>query len=346
MSELRQNLATKEWYVIATERAKRPHDFVGKNKRPPLPQHDPKCPFCPGNESMTPPTRLAIPSEDAWRVRVVANKFSAFSPEGDRRRRVQNLHRSLAGVGVHDVIIETPRHDLTPALLPLSHVCEIVQAYRARYNAVLEDPRVAMVIPFKNHGAAAGTSLQHSHSQLIGMPLATTHIMYRMEEARRHYNDNGRCVFCTMLEGEASEGTRVVYDNAAFLVFVPYASGAPYETWIIPKRHTPSFGDLTDEEVPALADALRSTLRRYYFGLDDPDFNYVVRSTPSDERDSPALHWYIKLMPKLTKVAGFELGTGMYVNVTLPEEGAKFLRELRVPEDDEPAQPRVASSAK
>jgi UDPglucose--hexose-1-phosphate uridylyltransferase len=153
-----------------------------------------------------------------------------------------------------------------------------------------------------------------------------------MEEARRYYNDNGRCALCTMMEEEASEATRVVYENAHYLVFVPYASGSPFETWIAPKRHTASFGDLADDEIPGLADALRFILRQYYFGLDNPDFNYVIRSVPRSERQSPALHWYIKLMPKLTKVAGFELGTGMFVNVTLPEENAKFLREFRAPE--------------
>ncbi len=333
MSELRQNLATKEWYVIATERAKRPHDFTrGKKKPPPLPERVSDCPFCPGNEHMTPPASLVLEDASGWQVRVVANKFSAFSPAGTTERRVNGIHRSMAGVGIHEVIIERPEHNLALPMLTDAQMHLITQAYRARYREAMKDPRIEHIILFKNYGADAGCSLAHPHSQMIAMPLVPTHIRYRIEEARRHYDDMGHCVFCHMVEQEKKENERLVTENEHFVAFCPYACGTPYEVWIVPKRHISSFGNTNDEELYALGLILRDITSRIYYGLSDPDYNYVIRSVPKDEGDALSLHWYIKMMPRLTKQAGFELGSGMYVNVTLPEENAQFLRELKLPQ--------------
>ncbi|MBM4047082.1 MAG: galactose-1-phosphate uridylyltransferase [Planctomycetes bacterium] len=331
MSELRQNIATKEWYVLATERAKRPEDFVAaKPKREKVAKSD-KCPFCPGNEAMTPPATLELPGASGWQVRAVPNKFSAFSPVGSRERHAKGIYRSMSGVGIHEVIIETPRHDLTIALLPVSDVETVVEAYRSRYLQVSQDPRVEHIILFKNHGESAGCSLEHPHSQLIATPLVPTHIRYRLEEARHFHDDTGQCVFCVMVKEERKARERMVYEDDLFVAFAPYASGGPFEVWILPKRHQASFGDISDEEVESLALTLKDVLARMYHGLSDPDFNYVIRSVPKDERHVKCFHWYIKLMPKLARVAGFELGTGMFVNVTLPEANAKFLREVKLP---------------
>jgi len=331
MSELRQNLVTKEWYVIATERARRPHDFARAKPRARLPKRSSRCPFCPGNEAMTPPAVARFPDDGRWQVRVVPNKFSAFSAEGEAERHVNGLYRWASGVGVHEVIIETPRHDLAPAQMPLPQLRLITRMYHDRFTAALEDPRVQLVILFKNHGAAAGTSLVHPHSQLMATPLVPTHIRYRTEEARRHYDETGRCVFCETLHIEKEEKERLVWENDDFLVFSPYACGAPYEVWIMPKRHISCFSMTTDEELDALAEALHVVHAKINGLLGDPDFNYVIRAAPKDERFGQAFHWYIKYMPRLTKQAGFELGSGMYVNTTLPEDNAKYLRKARVP---------------
>lgn len=336
MSELRQNLATKEWYVIATERAKRPHDFTkGKKKFELLPERVDSCPFCPGNEHMTPPASLVLGDGSDWQVRVVANKFSAFSPQGTTERRVNGIHRSMAGVGIHEVLIERPEHNKIIPSLSDQQMELIMRAYRHRYRAHIKDPRVEMIIVFKNYGEGAGCSLAHPHSQLIAMPLVPTHLRYRIEEARRHYDDFGGCVFCHMVEMERSEGIRMVTENEHFVAFCPYACGAPYEVWIIPKRHISSFGSTNDEELHPLGQILKDILSRIHYGLSDPDYNYVIRSVPKDEGDALALHWYIKMMPRLAKQAGFELGSGMYVNVTLPEDNAKFLRQLEIPAADD-----------
>jgi len=332
MSELRQNLATKEWYVIATERAKRPHDFTkGKKKHQVLPERVDSCPFCPGNEHMTPPATLVFEDDSGWQVRVVGNKFSVFSPEGTTERRVNGIHRSMTGVGIHEVIIERPEHNTIIPQLSDAQMELVMRAYRSRYRALIKDPRVEMIILFKNYGEGAGCSLAHPHSQIIAMPIVPTHIRYRIEEPRRYYDDFGCCVFCHMAKIEKSEGTRMVSENQHFVAFCPYACGAPYEVWIIPKRHISSFGNTNDEELGSLGKILKDVISRIYYGLSDPDYNYVIRSVPKDEGDALALHWYIKIMPRLTKQAGFELGSGMYVNVTLPEENAKFLRELKLP---------------
>jgi len=332
MSELRQNMATKEWYVIATERAKRPHDFLTGREKRTKPPYLESCPFCPGNEHMTPPETFRIARGDSWQVRVVPNKFSAFSSKGTPERRSDGIYRTMTGVGIHEVIIESPRHDLGIALMPEEDVIDVMRAYRARYISAIEDPRVELVIIFKNHGPGAGTSLEHPHSQLIAIPLVPTHIMYRTEEARRFYNDNGACVFCKMIEEEKRSDKRIVMENDHFIVFTPYASGAPFEMWILPKRHQACFAFINDDELVWLARTLKDVLSRLYYGLGDPDFNYVIRTTPKDERNAKGFHWYIKLMPKLVQVAGFELGTGMYVNVTLPEKNAEFLKNVKVPE--------------
>jgi UDPglucose--hexose-1-phosphate uridylyltransferase len=331
MSELRQNLVTKEWYVIATGRARRPDDFVRRKPRPHLPRRSSRCPFCAGNESLTPPEVGRVPADGRWQVRVVPNKFSAFSAEGRAERHVDGLYRWANGVGVHEVIVETPRHDLIPAQMSLEQLRLIMRMCQERFASALEDPRVSLVILFKNYGEAAGTSLLHPHSQLMATPLVPTHISYRVEEARRYYDEVGRCVFCDTLSIEAGEKERVVWENDGFLVFSPYACGAPYEVWIMPKRHTSCFSMTTQAELDSLAEALFVVHRKMHALLGDPDFNYVLRVTPKDERYGHAFHWYIKYMPRLAKQAGFELGTGMYVNTTLPEDNAKYLREVKVP---------------
>ena len=331
MSQLRQNLVTKEWYVIATDRARRPDDFTRSKPRPRPPKRSSRCPFCPGNEAMTPPEVARIPHDGNWKVRVVPNKFSAFSSDGETERHIDGLYRWANGVGVHQVIVETPRHDLTPSQIPLEQLKLVTRVYHDHYEAALEDPRVQLVILFKNYGAAAGTSLIHPHSQLMATPLVPTHIRYRTEEARRYYDETGRCVFCETLRIEKEEKERLVWENDDFLVFCPYACGAPYEVWIMPKRHISCFSMTTGVELDGLAEALQVVQGKMAALLADPDFNYVIRVAPKDERFGQAFHWYIKYMPRLAKQAGFELGTGMYVNTTLPEDNAKYLRKAKVP---------------
>jgi len=332
MPEIRQNLITREWVIIATERAKRPEDFFQKKReRKNLPGHVPDCPFCLGNEDKTPGELYRIGKGKEWKIRVVPNKFAALSREGDCHRRVEGIKRSISGKGIHEVLIETPFHNMTTAILPIEQVRSIIEAYKARFLAAYQDDYVEHVVIFKNHGEGAGTSLEHPHSQLIATPIVPSQVRTRMEEAVRYFDDTGECVFCQTIREEIKDGVRVIWEGRSFVAFIPYAALSAFHTWIFPKRHTASFGNITPEEIDDLAITLKSVLAKFYYGLGDPDFNYVIRSLSLEEDDEECCHWYLTIVPRLSKAAGFELGSGMYINTALPEESAKFLRETKLP---------------
>ncbi len=332
MSELRQNFATKEWVVIATERARRPEEMARHRERKALPPLVPTCPFCPGNEKMTPPEVLRVPAGGAapWRVRVVPNKFSAMSREAQLTRTVHRSRRALEGFGVHDVIIETPDHSQVLALMPDSYVAEILRIYKTRYDELSLDPRIAHVTIFKNHGIDAGTSLEHSHSQLIATPVISHQVRERFQHALRHFDDYGECMFCQMLEEELAEQTRIVMVSEHFVALELYASPSPFYTHIYPRRHMASFGDVSAAEINDLARMLRSIVAKLYHGLADPDFNFTIRSAPAENVGVKYFHWYLSIIPRLTRVAGFELGSGMFINTVLPEAAAEYLRKVDV----------------
>ncbi len=330
MPEIRQNLATKEWVIIATERAKRPEDFVPPKKtlteeKPPLIQN---CPFCPGNESKTPPEVFSIKNEKGWLVRVIPNKFAALNSEGDKTRKFDGIHRSMSGVGFHEVLIESPLHNVTTAILDNPQVELILKTYKNRIEELYKDERIALVIPFKNHGSSAGTSLEHPHSQIIALPLIPLNVRTRIERAIRYYDDYGECVHCKMIQDEILSKDRIIYDSKYFVAFVPYAASSPFHIWIHPKKHSPAYTNITDEEIKDLAIVLKTILLKLYKGLKDPDFNYVIRTSPKDEGNKEALHWYISVIPRITRTAGFEMGSGMFINTALPEKSAEFLRNI------------------
>lgn len=332
MSELRQNFATKEWVVIATERARRPEDMARHEARPTLAHMVSTCPFCPGNEKLTPPEVLRVPSSTdvPWHVRVVPNKFAALSREAQPTRTMHRSRRMVNGFGVHDVIIETPDHAQVLALMPDSYVSEILRVYKTRYDELSLDPRIAHITIFKNHGLDAGTSLEHPHSQLIATPVISLQVRERFQHALRHFDDYGECMFCQMIQEELEEQTRIVMLSEHFVALELYASPAPFCTHIYPRRHMASFGDVSAAEINDLARMLRSTLAKLYHGLSDPDFNFTIRSAPAENVGVKYFHWYLSIIPRLTRVAGFELGSGMFINTVLPEAAAEFLRKVDV----------------
>lgn len=333
MAELRQNVVTREWVIITPERAKRPDQFISeKSAAGPQPMSDPDCPFCVGNEHLTLDESFRTSDGDNWRVRVIANKFPAVAGRGERVRNMDGIYRSMSAVGFHEVIVEHPLHNTTIALMPKEHVTDILMAYRQRYREIRWDERVEAIIIFKNHGESAGTSLAHPHSQLVATPIVPSQIRYRMEEAIRYFDDTGECVCCRTLEDEIRAGERIVYENESYVAFVPYAALSPFHTWIFPRRHSSSFDETTDSEIPALAECLRTLLARLYHGLNNPDFNYSIRSIPTRDMHVEYFHWYLTIVPRVTKTAGFEIGSGMYVNTALPEESAEFLRNVKAPD--------------
>jgi UDPglucose--hexose-1-phosphate uridylyltransferase len=332
MSELRQNFATKEWVVIATERARRPEEMASRRERKPVASYVPNCPFCPGNEKLTPPEVLRVPTSTdvPWHARVVPNKFAALSREAQPTRTMHRLRRAVNGFGVHDVIVESPDHSQVMALMPDSYVAEILHIYKTRYDELSLDPRIALITIFKNHGIDAGTSLEHPHSQMIATPVTSLQVRERFQQALRHFDDYGECMFCQMLNEELEEQTRIIEVSEHFVALEVYASPAPFSTHIYPRRHMASFGDVSAPEITDLARMLRLTLAKLYHGLADPDFNFTIRSAPADSIGVKYFHWYLSVIPRLTRVAGFELGSGMFINTVLPEAAAEFLRKVDV----------------
>jgi len=332
MSELRQNIATKEWVIIAPERSNRPEDFAVREEKTSRPTNDvANCPFCPGNEHLTPAERGAIyDAEGQWLVRAVANKYPALSPEGELSYQENGTRRWISGVGVHDVIVENRDHHASIPRMELPQVERLLRLYRRCYNSVSQDSRVELVTLFKNHGAAAGASLAHPHSQLIGTPVVPADIRQRTNLALRYYDDHRTCVYCTMLAEELRTRERLVYETEHFACFVLYAALSPFHLWLLPKRHASAFSDVTDAELCDLSKALRVVLGKIDCGLGDPDYNFVVRSRPGHSFDSPYLHWYMSIVPRVSTSAGFELGSGMFINTLLPERAADFLRGVEL----------------
>lgn len=334
MSEIRQDPTTKEWVIIATERRKRPSDFVhnipGDLKKTAFVK---TCPFCPGNEHMTPPAVLSYPVKvtNSWQVRVFANKFPAVTPDGNTNRQVEKgCFLSMEGAGYHEVIVETPIHNRQIAVMDHTEVTSIINTYWQRYNEISRIPFVKSIIIFKNHGLAAGTSLDHPHSQLVATAIVPRHMRMQYEVAISYYDDNGHCLYSDMTQRELESGDRITLETDKFVVFHPFASHRPFETWIMPKANQASFSQASQEDCEHLAGVLRMTLLKLYHGLGDPDFNLVIDSAPVGEERADFYQWHMRILPRVSEVAGFEIGSGMYINTALPEETARFIRDLKV----------------
>lgn len=327
MPELRFNVLTQEWVIMATERAKRPMEFAQSIPIYQLPPYEPKCPFCPGNESLTSEEVERLEGPDGWETRVVKNKYPALDENAQPTVSGDFLQTAINGFGRHEVIIDTPRHDRTITMLGFEAVEKIVRTYRSRYRAVSQDSRVRHIIIFKNNGISAGSSLIHPHSQLIATPLVSNQIDSRTRVTRTYYEEHGCCLMCDMLERELEQQKRIVYENAHFVCFLPYAALSSFHTWIFPKRHAPTFGDVSDDEIPALAEILSYILRAQEKLLGRPDYNFVFRSAPVG-CDYRHYHWYVSIVPRLSKTAGFEIGSNIYINPSLPELNAMELRNV------------------
>jgi UDPglucose--hexose-1-phosphate uridylyltransferase len=260
----------------------------------------------------------------------VNNKFPALQQQGERLRQFDGIHRSISGVGYHEVVIEGRQHNLSPALLSADDLTRTLMAFQSRGIVMSMDDRIEHVIYFKNHGPKAGTSLLHPHSQIIGLPVVPYDVRGRDEEARRYFDDTGACVYCAMLEDELRDRKRVVCENDDYVAFLPYAALSPFHVWILPREHHSSYLMVSPVSIGRLAEISRDVLRRLYFGLNDPDYNIVLRSSPVKAWYADHLHWYVSLIPRVTQTAGFELGSGMYINTALPEESAAFLRSVEV----------------
>lgn len=328
MSEIRQNKATRQWVIFAPARRKRPKDFQGAEKGGvELPEYDKGCPFCPGNEHLIPPVIMELKEQDGWKTRVIPNKFPALSPQGDIRRSQTGIYITMQGYGHHEVIIETPYHNRDTGQMGTEEVGAIIETFHRRYFDLMKGDQNMMVIIFRNHGERAGTSLIHPHSQLIATGMVPQHIRWRESEAGRYFDIWGRCIYCDILEYELKDKRRIILENRSFVAFIPFAAEVPFETWIIPKRHKADFGDISDREKEDLAASMRNILWRMHTKLNDPDYNYIINTSARYRAREPQLHWYLQIRPRLMTSAGFEIGSGISINPSIPEDDAMFLRE-------------------
>ena len=328
MSQLRRDPITGRWIIVNYEKAIKPDKFsfekIVKSK------DATKCPFCPGNEKLTPPEIVAhrsigLPNGPGWTIRVVPNKFPALESKGDLEKRGLGVFDRMNGVGAHEVIIDIPEHARDIADISDAQAEEIIWSYVSRSNDLRKDPRFKYILIFRNYGKSAGASLEHPHSQLIALPIVPKRVNEELHSAQEYYNYKDRCVFCDILAQELADKERVVAENEHFLCFSPFVSRFPYEMWIMPKKHESNFDDLRKEEVGTLGWILRNTLRKIKKLLNDPPYNYIIHTSPTNGRDNDFYHWHIEIMPKLLNVAGFEWGSGFYVNPISPEVAAKNL---------------------
>jgi UDPglucose--hexose-1-phosphate uridylyltransferase len=326
--------------IIATDRGKRPSDFIPQPVDVP---EQAKNPFAEGNEHMTPPEIFAFrdpkskPNGPGWQVRVVPNKFPALRIEGDLDKEGQGIYDKMNGIGAHEVIIETPNPTLQLEQQPVESIGRVIETYKIRITDLLRDPRFRYILLFKNFGKQAGATIGHPHSQLIAMPVTPKRLKEKLVVAMQYYAYKDRSLFEDILRQEIKEGSRLVYENAGFVAHCPFASRFPFEVTIMPRRQSAYFQEIHPDEILLLADALKVTLMKLSKALNQPQYNYLVSTGPARYAHhgywstiDQDFRWHIEILPRLTLIAGFEVGTGFYINPTPPEEAAKYLREIVV----------------
>ncbi|MEM3464516.1 MAG: DUF4921 family protein [Candidatus Bathyarchaeia archaeon] len=333
-NELRRDYLLDRWVVIATERSRRPTDFAKKEK---VQAKAGVCPFCPGNEHMTPPAMLVYLESNGkiekakdengfrhknWLVRAFPNLYPAFSPPKEKKAKKRDL---AVAVGHHEVLIESPFHDEHPSDARIPQLVHVINAYLDRLRELSSKPYVRYVSIFRNHGVEAGASLSHAHSQIIATPFIPRTLKEELEASRKFWRENGECVFCHILKEELA-GPRHIFENAHFGVFAPWASVNPMEFWIIPKKHEASLLELSINEVESFANVLRTCLNGLKTLVNDPPYNYGFHIA-INKKAREYYHWHLEVYPKLAIWAGFEKSTGIYINTVAPEVAAQTLRE-------------------
>jgi len=335
MTELRKDPIIDNWVIISTERGRRPLDYKIKTEE----KKKDNCVFCEGNESKTPPERFAFRKEGTmenkpgWKVRVVPNKYPALKmEEREIILKEAGMFKKMNGLGAHEVIIETPHHHKDFDNLSIDNIVLILKTYRQRYLDLSKDKRIKYILIFKNYGIDGGASLEHPHSQLIGTPIIPQKIKEELEGAKEYFDLNGRCLFCDYIEQEIKSKDRLIKETEKYVAISPFAARFPFETWILPKYHNACYKETSDNDILSLARIMKEILSKIKKKLNNPPYNFIIHIAPSKEfstREWPGLdkkyHWHIEIIPRLTKIAGFEWGTGFYINTTSPEEAARIL---------------------
>jgi UDPglucose--hexose-1-phosphate uridylyltransferase len=329
--EFRRDPVCGRWVVIAPERSRRPMALEGAEPRHRAGKEERPCPFCAGRECDTPNETYAFrepgtaPDSPGWQLRVVPNMFPAVRPV-DGSPLETDLLQSLPGIGRHEVVIESPEHVANPALLPDALFRDVFIAYRERVKAFAADPALQYVSVFKNVGAEAGASLGHCHSQLIALPLVPDIIEQEYAGAAAHFTRTGRCVFCDLVSRELAAKVRVVAETENLIAVAAWAARFSHETWVLPKRHSSRYEDLTDIMAAELAGMMKRLVAALDRVLAEPAYNWYLHAAPLRSPESPHYHWHFEVIPRTARPAGFEWGTGCFVNPTSPEAAAAELR--------------------
>lgn len=328
MSTIRTDPVTGRRVIIAAERSDRPRPLRDADSTTTEPTH---CPFCRGNEDTTPsPIQTFPPDDPDWDVRVVPNKYPALSTSEQLDHHADGPHQSMTGVGAHEVVVETPDHIVDLQALSVDQVATVLRAWRQRIADLANDQRLEHVLPFKNHGAPSGASLEHAHSQIIGLPVTPHQVQLELDGARRYHEDNGECVFCSLVDHNLEREDRLVHADDHVAVFAPNAARFPFELWFVPRAHQARFERADADVEHHLAAALVDILQRLDRALDSPPYNLVLHTAPLRSDDLEHFHWHLELIPTLSHIAGFEWGTGLHINCTSPEASAKHLREIEL----------------
>jgi len=329
--ELRKDPIVGRWVIIAPDRLSRPQALYEEDAA----TCDYFDPFLAGNEDATTPEILAyrdggVPNGPGWRVRVIPNKFPAVRIEGDLDKRGEGIYDKMNAIGAHEVIVECPHRETNMSRLSVDNIREVLWVYRDRLVDLKRDPRLVHGLIFKNKGSRAGASLDHSHSQLIVAPIVPIAIQEELDGAREFYDYRGRCIYEDMIQQELASEKRIVLETEYFVVFCPYASRFPFETWILPRQHSSHYENISKPMIEDLGGVMKTVLTKLELGLDDPPYNFVLHSAPFSSQNLPHYLWHIEIFPRLSRVAGFEWGSGFYINPVSPEDAAQFLRDTEV----------------
>ena len=338
MSELRYDPIKRTWVILAAQRGHRPSHYHSLSQSLPEPK---SCPFCPGNEAMTPPEVYShrspdtAPDSPGWKVRVVPNKFPALTTRMDPGDQFstfspEEIHLRIPGFGAHEIVIETPVKDRQMVDMKDDEIAEVLIVFRERMRTYFKDGRFKTVILFKNHGKEAGASLVHSHTQLMALPVIPNNVAFKLESFEKHSVEKERCLMCDILEKEVREDVRVVVNDSGYMVLAPFAASSPFQLNIVPRDHSHDFSLSDDDSLGYLAQVLGGTLRRLRSVLGEHPWNMVLHNAPVDPEghmNVEAYHWFLEITPRLTNPAGFEMGSGFSINTVAPEECAALLRE-------------------
>ncbi|MFA4989785.1 MAG: galactose-1-phosphate uridylyltransferase [Candidatus Omnitrophota bacterium] len=332
MAELRRDPIVGRWVIVDTDHPNAPGDFQYEQNI----QKGGTCPFCYGNEAMTPPEidtfreTGTAPNSSGWQVRVVPNKFPALGVEGELNRRPLGLYDMSNGVGAHEVLIETPYHAKDICDLLPQEVENYLKMCCRRAVDLAKDKRFKYLMFFRNFGSAAGASLEHPHTQIIALPMVPKNALEEIHGAKSYFDYRERCIFCDIIRQETQEKDRIILENKYFISFCPFVSRFPFEIWIMPKKHNGHFCFMPPEEIAALAVILKDTIAKIKKVFVNLSYNYIIHSAPiNGDGEVEYYHWHIEFMPKLTQTAGFEWGTGFYIDPTSPELAAQYLKAIK-----------------